>query len=167
MPWFFINEVIGNGVTSIKSNSTLVKSIKFPVVTLPTIEVITIFFKRFFTLIVIFIVSGIFGETKNLNVIKFIYYFVSSMFLFCLSYNMLVSSLIAVSRDFHQLYQAFTRILFFSIPIIWSFDHIEQYPYIIKMIKLNPITYIVIGIQRKFHKGEQHEFGIYGIFLVK
>ena len=44
-------------------------------------------------------------------------------------YNQLLSAFIAISEEFNQLYNTFTRLLFYSLPIIWSFEYIKNYDF--------------------------------------
>lgn len=146
IPWNFMNECISGGVTAIKSNKSILSSIKFPITTLPTIEILAIFIKRMFTLFVMFFVIILFEDIRSVTWWMFIYYFIC-MFVFMCMWNLIFSSLVAISNDFEQMYKAVTSVLFFAMPIMWSFEILKQYPTIIRIFKLNPFVYIIEGFR--------------------
>ncbi len=146
IPWNFMNECIMGGVMSIKNYKTILSSMKFPTIILPTVEVLAIFFKRMFTLLILLLVLFVFGDIRNINIFLFIYYFIS-MFVFMCIWNLTFSSLIAISNDFEQLYKSICSVIFYTVPVIWSFENIANYPNIIRIFKLNPIVYIILGFK--------------------
>lgn len=152
VPWNFMSEVINGGSQAIKRNGAIIKSIRFPIVIVPTIEVVSIFIKRLFTLVVPFVVILIFGDITLFNPLLFLYYFVS-MFMLMTSFNFISSAFVAVSEDFQQLYMALTKTLFFFLPILWSFSKISAHPNVIRLLKLNPMVYIITGFREAFVLG--------------
>lgn len=146
IPWNFMREVINGGVMNIKSSKSVISSISLPVIILPTVEVIAIFYKRIFTLIILFISILIFGDITNVNFVLFLYYFISMLILMLL-WNSIFSALIAISNDFEQLYKAFMSVIFYTLPVIWSFETLKAHEMIISLIKLNPIVYIIEGFR--------------------
>lgn len=153
IPWNFMNECMNGAVGAIKKNKPILSSMKFPVVTLPTIEVSAIFLKRLFTLLILLFVVIAFGDIRNVTWWMFIYYF-ASMFIFMCIWNLIFSSLVAISNDFEQFYGAIVSVLFFVMPILWSFENLKPYPWIIRLFKLNPFVYIVEGFRDAVQRGE-------------
>lgn len=158
IPWNFMNECINGGTMAIKNNKQILASIKFPVVILPTIEVIAIFMKRLFTLLILFIVILIFGDLYNITWWMLVYYFIS-MFIFMVIWNLILSSLVAISNDFEQLYKAFTSILFYSLPIMWSIEILEGHQFFVMLIHLNPLVYIIEGFRDACQTGMLPDLG--------
>ncbi len=152
IPWNFINECLNTGVGSIKNNKYILSSIKFPVIILPTIEVLAIFMKRLFTLLIMFVVIVLFGDLKNVTLWMLTYYFIS-MFIFMCIWNSIFSALVAISNDFEQMYRAVVSVLFFTMPIMWSFEILRPYPNVIRIFKLNPFVYIIEGFRNSCHSG--------------
>jgi len=149
IPWFFMNEVLNGGANAIRMNKALIHSIKFPITIIPTIEVVAIFLKRLFTLIVGYVVCLMFGHGTDIHLGLLLYYF-CCMFILMVFLNLIISALTAISQDFYQLYLSIVRVLFFMMPIIWSFENIGNYPWIIKLIKLNPMVYILSGFREAY-----------------
>lgn len=146
IPWNFMNECLNGAVMAIKSSKGILSSIKFPITILPTVDVLAIFMKRLFTLIVMFIIIILFGDIRDVTWWMFIYYFIT-MFIFMCIWNLIFSSLVAISNDFEQLYRAFTSIMFFSMPILWSFEILKDNHTVIQILKLNPFVYIIEGFR--------------------
>lgn len=144
--WNFINECLNGAVMAIKSNKHILSSMKFPIVILPLIEVLAIFIKRLFTLLILFFVIYKFGSLKDITWWMLFYYFIS-MFVLMVIWNLIFTSLVAISNDFEQLYRSIVSILFYTMPIIWSFETLEDYPLIIRVFKLDPFIYIINGFR--------------------
>lgn len=143
--WNFMNECMNGAVMAIKGNKTILSSIKFPIVILPTVEVIAIFLKRSFTLLILLCCILAYGDIRNITLWMFLYYFLC-MFIFSVVWNLIFSSLVAISNDFEQLYRAVMSVIFFTVPVIWSFEVIENVS-VIRLLKLNPFVYIIEGFR--------------------
>lgn len=151
IPFFFMNEVLNRGTSAIKNNKSIIQSIKFPITTIPTIDVLTIFFQRIFTFIIMLIIVYAFGYGKQIHYIKVLYFMVamlSCMFIL----NLIISAFVAVSTDFHQLYMSLMRILIFICPVIWTFDTIKN-PFLNVLLHLNPLAYVLSGFRNAFVLG--------------
>lgn len=169
VPWFFMSEVLNNGTNAIKANGAIITSLRFPITVIPTIEVMAIFLKRLFTLIVAFGISAGFGYISSFRPMLFIYYFFS-MLILMVFYNLIVSAFVAISEDFNQLYLAIVRVIFFSLPVIWSFESVAHIPWAIYLLKLNPMVYIINGFRDAFVLGNtpdlQYTIYFWGLCLV-
>ncbi len=152
IPWFFISEVLGVVSCSIKSNKAIITSIKFPVTILPTIELLGIFFKRIWTFLFIFAIAIYFGYFHNINIWLFLYYTLS-MIVLMFVIMLPITAFIAVSSDFQQLYLVVIRVFLYTMPIVWGFKHITQYTTLCKIVKLNPMVYILNGYRSAFVYG--------------
>ncbi len=158
IPWNFMNECINGAVGAIKDNKSVLSSMKFPVLILPTVEVMSIFLKRLFTLIIMFFVVLKFGDVRQITLWLFLYYFIS-MFIFMCIWNLIFSSLVAISNDFEQLYRAGMSIIFFTMPIMWSFEILQGQPWIIRIFKLNPFVYLIEGLRASCYSGVLPDLG--------
>ncbi len=153
VPWNFMSECINSGVSVIKKNKSVLRSMKFPIILLPSIEIVAIFLKRLFTLIILFIVIITLGDIKDVSILLFIYYFFS-MFIFMILWNQIFSSFVALSNDFEHFYKAVSSVIFYTMPIIWSFEVLESTEWIITIFRLNPFVYIIEGFRDACYSGE-------------
>lgn len=157
IPWFFMNDVLTQGANSIKNSKAFIQSIKFPITVIPTIEVFAIFLKRLFTFFLAILVSLVFDYIKYFNFILFIYY-MFSMLVLMLAINFTLSAFVAISADFFQMYMAVLRVLMFSMPILWSFENIQNIV-IQVVLRVNPMVYIIQGFRDAFVFGKLQNGG--------
>ncbi len=149
IPWFFMNEVINGAVNAYQMNSPIVKGIPFPITTLSTIEVTAIFLRRSFTILFCFIVLAIFEDLSHINYLLLLFYFIV-MYVLMVAYNFVFSAFVAISKDFSQLYSTITRVLMFFLPILWSFERVQDNAIISNALKLLPFSYIITGFRQAF-----------------
>ena len=152
IPWFFISEVLNVGAASIRSSKPIIQSIKFPITVIPTIEVTSIFIKRFFTFFFVFGVTIYYGYLENINLLLFIYY-TAAMLALMYAIVLLVSAFVAISSDLHQFYLIFIRVLIYTMPIIWGYKHIKTHHLLRRIIKINPMVYVLDGYRDAFVRG--------------
>lgn len=164
IPFFFVNEVLNRGTAAIKNSKNIITSIKFPITTIPTIEVLSIFFQRILTFALMIMIVYFFGYGKSINYLK-VLYFMFSMLVCMLVLNLLLSAFVAISTDFHQLYMSFMRILIFVVPVIWTFDNITN-PILNVILHLNPLAYIINGFRYACVLGGMPSFGYTMYFWV-
>ncbi len=146
IPWNFMSEVVNAGVMAIKSNKPVLSSIKFPIIILPTAEVIAIFMKRSFTLVIMIVVVTVFGDISDITWWMLIYYFFA-MFIFMIVWNLIFTSLVAISNDFEQLYRSLASVMFYTVPVVWSLEAVAPYQLVRRLFKANPFVYIIEGFR--------------------
>lgn len=162
IPWFFISDVLSQGSMEIRSSKGIIQSIKFPAVILPTISVISIFIKRLLSFALIFIVCLGFGYIRFFHPVLFIYYIICALAL-TLSLNLVLTALVALSEDFRQLHNAITRVLIYTMPIIWDYSRVNSIA-INVLLRVNPMVYVVKGFRDAFVLGMTQDL-IYTIYF--
>lgn len=162
IPWFFINDVLSQGSMAIRNNSGIVQSIRFPVPVLPTIEVASIFIKRIISFAMLFAVILLYGYMKYFSLPLFCYYVFCALAL-CISWNLFISAFIAISDDFRQLYDAFLRVLIYTMPILWDFSHVNQL-WVNIVLRINPMVYVVKGFRDAFVLGPTQD-AVYTVYF--
>lgn len=148
IPWFFINDVLSQGSMVIRNNKGIVKSIRFPVPILPTVEVVSIFLKRMFSFVMLFAVVIVFGYIRYFHLLLFFYYIICAAALSA-AMNLLFSAFVAVSDDFRQLYDALLRVLIYTMPILWDFTKVKSVG-IHVLLRINPMVYVIKGFRDAF-----------------
>lgn len=151
IPWFFINDVLSQGSMAVRSNKGIVQSIRFPVPVLPAIEVLSIFLKRIFSFVMLFAIVAAFGYIRYFNILLFTYYIVCA-FALSVAVNLVISAFVAISDDFRQLYDAFLRVLIYTLPILWDFSHVESVGMNV-LLRIDPIVYVIKGFRDAFVLG--------------
>lgn len=152
--WFFINPCITKGCNAIYSKTNIVTKMKFPVSILPA----TVVMKELFNHLCILAVALVFffaqGMRPSIYWLELLYYMPCAVIL-GISISMLTSVLNMLARDVRKLILACMRLLLYLTPILWSLKNIEEYTWLVRIIKANPIYYIVCGYRDAFlyHKG--------------
>lgn len=163
--WYYMSDVINGGAACIKNSRGIISKVKFPVTIIPIYHAIAIFYRRGLTYIILAIVVAIYMFTNakgvEVHIFKFIYY-TFAMIMFMFAFNILLSALIAISRDFHELYKSFVRIQMYFNPIFWDITSVQnklesinsplaQYAIVpFKILMLNPSIYILTGYRESF-----------------
>lgn len=155
VPWLMISEVLNSATNAIRNNKVIIQSIRFPITILPGVEVLAILMKRLPTFLFIVIVCLYYGHISLFNPLLFLYYLLS-MVVLLFSLTVLLSGLIAVSEDFHQMYMAFMKVLFFTLPIMWDFKAFAGSSFEVwaNVLKINPLIYIIEGFRDAFVLGQ-------------
>lgn len=164
VPWLLISEVLNSATNAIRINKVIIQSIKFPITILPGVEVLSIFMKRLPSFLFIVVVCAYYGHFGSINILLVLYYLLAALAVL-FGATLLFSAVIAVSDDFHQIYMAFMKVLFFSLPIMWNFRTLEgtQYAFWERILKLNPLVYVIQGFRDAFVLGNTQpgEYAVY------
>ena len=150
VPWFFIRDILQQGVESILKYHYLVTKVKFPVSIIPTFSTLSNFIIHIILLILVFMCFLI-SKTKLSFYILQLPIYTILMFIFFNFLNLLLSSLSAISRDFCSFIKSFTTAIFWLSGIIYDIENIDI-PILKKLFYFNPITFIVNGYRNCFIK---------------
>lgn len=147
--WFYINDVMHIGISSIRRDSYLVTKVVFPIETIPIYNVMSLFFTHLILLALVFIVLLIFGYYPNIYYLQLLYYTGFLFFFSCVLCTFL-STLSVISRDFEQLVKSTTMIFFWLSPVVWSPSKLAEGSLLFKILKLNPFYYFIQGYRDTF-----------------
>lgn len=148
--WMLINESILTSSASIRSYSYLVKKVVFPVDVIPLITLVSSSFVNLFLILVSMIICIIMGYFPN---ILLLIYILISTYCFIISFTRLTSAISTLIPDFLQLLNVFMQLLFWFSPIVWNLDMISNYKVLEKLMKCNPVTYLIEGIRACYSGG--------------
>ncbi len=144
MIWMLTSEVIGKAPKVIQSNSVLVTTIKFPVMTLPIIEVLSSLYVHIGVMFIMFFIFVLIGGTTylpDIYYLNFIYYWFT-FFVFFVGFSILIAPLGVLIKDVSSFIGAILMPLFWMTPVLWN----PQTELIALLEKLfNPFYYFVVG----------------------
>ncbi len=150
--WQFTAQCVGNGLSCISENSTLVKKVYFPKIILPLSSTLSNMVYFVLSLIVqfilIFLMVGKAGISSWVFAVPLL---VAYHTLFCFALALFLSSLNVFFRDLEHLVGVFTTAWFFMSPAMYSLnlvrDVAETYnmPILAKLYMLNPMAAIITG----------------------
>ena len=142
VPWFFFSEGLNHGTQSLTEYSYLVKKVVFDIDILPVIKVIAASFIHMFFLVILIIISCIYGYYPNLYTLQVLYYS-ACMFILLLALCYTTSAVVVFFRDLSQIIQIALQIGMWATPILWNIGKLGPTAQFI--LKLNPVAYIVLG----------------------
>ena len=151
VPWFFFNEALMNGTTSLLEYNYLVKKVLFKISILPLIKVIAALFIHVFFAGVMLVVAIMYGYMPTIYTIQIFYYAICE-FILVLSICYTTCAVVVFFRDLTQILAIVLQVGQWATPILWD---INMLPDNLKwIIKLNPMTYIVNGYRNAVYGNE-------------
>ena len=150
VPWFYFQEALSNGTTSLLEYSYLVKKVVFKISILPLIKIIAATFIHVFFIILLLILAGVYGYYPTIYTLQIVYYLICE-FVLVLSISYLTCSVAVFFRDIMQIIAIILQIGQWATPILWNIDIVpEEFQWI---VKLNPMVYIVNGYRMAICEG--------------
>ncbi len=148
IPWFYISDMLTAGTDSIRKYSYLVTKMKFPVSTIPTFVSLSKLFVNLLLMAIMIIIFWAFGYPPTIYYLQIIFYLVIG-FAFWTVWALFSSLLSAISKDFSNLVKSFVTAVFWLSGILWDPEKIAI-GWLKKILRLNPVTYIVSGFRNCF-----------------
>ena len=132
VPWFFFQDALNGGTNALMEYNYLVKKVVFKISVLPIVKMISALFVHAF-----FVVF-------SLATLQIFYYSLCT-FMFTLGLVYATSAIVVFFRDLTQIISIFLQVGIWLTPIMWDVNMLANYPWLIKLFKLNPMYYIVTG----------------------
>ncbi|MFC0233307.1 ABC transporter permease [Vagococcus entomophilus] len=149
VPWFFFSDVLSTATGVFREYSYLVKKVVFNIRILPTAKLLSNLYTHFFFLAVAFVLSIAYGFFPTLQTLQLIYYlFCLAMFLTGLTW--ITASIQPFFSDISQLIGVVMQALMWTVPVLWSPEIFASSPWIVKILKLNPLYYVISGYRDSF-----------------
>jgi ABC-type polysaccharide/polyol phosphate export permease len=147
VPWFFMADAMNIGGSSIRSGKRLVTQMVYPVQTIPTFTVLSLYLAHLALAAVALIFFLASGAGLTLHVIQLPYYLLCA-FALAMAISSVLSTLTVLSRDVEHITKSVVQFLFWMSPILWSADGLAS-P-LRQVILANPIAYITDGYRNAF-----------------
>ncbi len=144
MPWFVISELIVSAPNVIIGEKQLVKTIKFPVMALPLINVLSRMFVHIAVMLLVFVIYVVLGGVSylpDIYYLNFIYYWFT-MVVFFTATTFLLSSLTVIVKDIKPLVNAIMQPLFWITPVLYT-PSTPMFDLIMRLV--NPLYYFIVG----------------------
>lgn len=140
--WSFFSEATSTSLTSILSSAPLIKKVYIPKYIFPLEKCLFSLVNFFFSLIAVVIVMLCQGVVPSITAILFpipVLY----CFIFVCGASLFLSAATVYFRDIQHLYGVFLTMLMYLTPIIYPLELLEEHEFVLKIVKLNPITHYV------------------------
>lgn len=173
VPWIFFTDVLTSGSNCLVEYSYLVKKIKFDISIIPAIKLISAVFVHVFFIGFVFIMMLYYKLPLSVYNIQALYYTIA-LSAFSLGLIYLLSAFTVFFKDMSSIVNVVVQIGFWVTPIMWN-EATMLNEGVRRVIKINPIHYIVTGYRETFidhvwfweHKTESIYFwGITAVIFV-
>lgn len=148
IPWLFFSDALMSSTSSLKEYSYLVKKVVFEVKVLPLVKIMASFYIHLVFIGIVIILYFANGYTPSLYDIQLIYYAFCTLIL-ALGISYVTSALNVFIPDLIQIVNIFLQFGMWMTPIMWNSNMFG--PQIEKIIRLNPMYYIVEGYRDCFY----------------
>ncbi len=148
VPWFYMSEMITQGVESIRGYKHLVTKMNFPVSTIPTFVSLSKMFVNLCMIGIVIVIFILLGYYPDIYILQLPIYLLMSYVLFT-SWALFASPLAAISKDFTNLVKAFVTPIFWLSGVIWDSSKVSN-PLAEIFFRINPVTYLTRGFRDTF-----------------
>ena len=149
VPWFYFQEGLSNGTTSLLEYNYLVKKVVFKISILPLIKIIAATFIHLFFCCLLLLVAVGYGYYPTVYTIQILYYmFCEFMLMLAMSYA--TCAIQVFFRDLMQIISIALQLGQWATPILWNINMLPDN--LQWIIKLNPVTYIVNGYRSSIYE---------------
>ena len=144
VPWFYFSETINNGTTSLLEYSYLVKKVVFKISIIPIVKLIAASFVHLFFVAFMLVVYFAYGYVPGIHLLQLLYY-TFCMFMFVLALSYTTCAIVVFFRDLTQIINIMLQVGMWATPILWNISMLDKSPVLQKILKINPVFYIVNG----------------------
>ncbi len=150
VPWFFFQDALNGGTNSLIEYSFLVKKVVFNIRILPVVKMLSSLFVHLFFVFFVAFLYCFYGHFPNIYYLQLVYY-CAALFLLSLGLSYLTSAVVVFFRDLSQIIGIVLQVGIWLTPIMWvAEDRLGSWPVLAKILKLNPVYYIVTGYRDCF-----------------
>ncbi len=151
VPWFFFSDAWNSATATYGEYSYLVKKVVFKIEILPLVKILSALFVHLFFigfLCVLFIANGV---SLSINVLGVFYYMIC-LIAFVIGLSFVTSSIVVFFKDLTQIIGIVLQFGMWLTPIMWQLSTFSGN--IIKVMRLNPMFYIIEGYRSCFMASE-------------
>lgn len=150
VPWFYFQDALNGGTNALIDYNYLVKKVVFNISVLPVVKLISALFVHLFFVCFITFLFCLYGHLPDLYYLQLLYYsFGLSLLTLGLCYA--TSAVVVFFRDLSQIISIGLQVGIWLTPIMWiAEDMLAAHPVIYRVLKLNPVYYVVTGYRDAF-----------------
>jgi teichoic acid transport system permease protein len=152
VPWFYFSEALNSGTNALLEYNYLVKKVVFKISILPIIKIIAATFIHVFFACVLLVIAAAYGYYPSIYTIQLVYYSFC-LFVFVLGICYTTCAVVVFFKDLSQIINIALQIGMWATPILWNIDSIKSQK-IVKLLKLNPLVYVVNGYRSAIYEKE-------------
>jgi len=151
IPWIFFTDMMTTGCNCLVEYSYLVKKIRFNVMIIPVVKIISAYFIHAFFVAMLFVMRMIYRLSFEPALLQMIYYsFAAGVLALGLVY--MLSAFTVFFKDTSSLVNIIVQIGFWVTPIMWNEETMLDEG-VKKILALNPMYYVVTGYRDSYLNG--------------
>ena len=165
MPWFHMQEMLGQGSDILHRYSYLVNKIKFPVAGIPAIYAVSTLVIQCGLVIALLIAYFLCGQPLDIHLLQ-LPLAMLVMVVFWYFFSLCTSMLSAISKDFKNLIKTLSTPLFLLSGIIFSVSGVD---WLQRIMYFNPVTFIAEMYRGAVYSGTwfwEDPFACFGMLVV-
>ena len=145
IPWFFFQDSLVGGTSSLIEYNYLVKKVVFNISVLPVVKLVSALIVHGFFVLFTLLLFTVYGRFPGVYCLQLIYYcFCTACLGLGICYT--TSAVTVLFRDLSQIVQITLQVGVWMTPIMWVAEtSLAGHPLIAKVLKLNPVYYVVSG----------------------
>jgi len=170
--WYLINDYLTQGIGCMLKNKGIFTKIKFPIMIIPTFEVLAIFYKRIVTFAIFVVLLIYYGLANNwrpdINIFGLVYSLIGSV-IFGIAYSLFMSGFYTISKDFRELYKAIVRVMFYFVPVFWTVSQIagsRRFGWVAPILNNFPPVHLINSFRYSIALGQFPPWQNIGIFIL-
>ena len=150
VPWFFFQDALIGGTNSMLEYNYLVKKVVFNISVLPVVKIISALFVHCFFVLFTIILYAAYGKFPDVYYFQLIYYSIC-VFILVLGLSYATSAIVIFFRDLTQIINIALQVGIWLTPIMWIAEtSLQGHETLQKILKLNPLYYVVSGYRDTF-----------------
>lgn len=170
--WTFFYQSTIQGSKSIYSRLRMLSKMNFPMSIIPSYIIFSQFYVHLVMVLISILIYQLMGYFVNIYYLQLVYFiFATLCLLFVIA--LITSTISTIVRDFHMLLNSTLRMFLYLSGVLWPLSKLEEFPWLMELMKLNPLYYIIEGYRAAFFGTEWYfitnwEYTIYfwGVVIV-
>ena len=154
IPWFFFQDALVGGTTSLLEYHYLVKKVVFNISVLPAVKMFSALIVHGFFLLLAIALFLLYGRGLSPCSLQLVYYCLCTACL-ALAISYTTSAVTVLFRDLQQIVQITLQVGVWMTPIMWVAEtSLAGHELLARILKLNPMYYVVSGYRDSliFHR---------------
>ncbi len=151
VPWFFFSDSWNGATSTYMEYSHLVKKVVFKIEILPLVKILSALFVHLFFIVFLCVLFLANGVSLTVNVLGVFYYMIC-LIAFVVGLSFVTSSIVVFFKDLTQIIAIILQFGMWLTPIMWQISTFSGN--IIKIMRLNPMFYIIEGYRSCFIASE-------------
>ena len=150
VPWFFFQDALNGGTNALLEYNYLVKKVVFKISVLPIVKIVSAAFVHVFFVAFIILLYIFYGRFPDFYYLQLVYYS-GCLFVLVLGLCYMTCSVVVFFRDLTQIINIALQVGIWLTPIMWVSENVLGPDSLLgKILKLNPIYYVVSGYRDAF-----------------